>query len=182
MDKVIGESTPPPIPETVKVSQEFQITSYSSLNGIGSGKYLASDRFAVDGHDFAVYFYPDGKNADDGGAYVSIFIVLVSEASKNVKALFELGVLDQSGNQKHIVHSHFHTMPECGPYMLTCSGSMWGGGREWPACAMATPKILGYKRFLKKTDLETLGYLKDDCLIVNCSVGVVRSEDTHRGT
>ncbi|XP_057438821.1 BTB/POZ and MATH domain-containing protein 5-like isoform X2 [Lotus japonicus] len=165
MDKVIGESTPPPIPETVKVSQEFQITSYSSLNGIGSGKYLASDRFAVDGHDFAVYFYPDGKNADDGGAYVSIFIVLVSEASKNVKALFELGVLDQSGNQKHIVHSHFHTMPECGPYMLTCSGSMWG-----------------YKRFLKKTDLETLGYLKDDCLIVNCSVGVVRSEDTHRGT
>ena len=33
----------------------------------------------------------------------------------------------------------------------------------------------GYKRFFKRTALETSDYLKDDCLSVNCSVGVVRS-------
>ncbi|MCH80531.1 BTB/POZ and MATH domain-containing protein 2-like [Trifolium medium] len=125
MDKVVGESTPSSIPETVKVSQEFKITSYSSLKGIGSGKYIAPEPLSVDGHDFAVYFYPDGKNGDDNGAYLSLFIVLVSEGSKNVKALFELGILDQSGSQNHIVHSQFRTVPKCGPYMLKCSGSMW---------------------------------------------------------
>ncbi|CAK9151032.1 unnamed protein product [Ilex paraguariensis] len=34
---------------------------------------------------------------------------------------------------------------------------------------------VGYKRFFKRTTLETSDYLKDDCLIVNCTVGVVRS-------
>jgi len=33
----------------------------------------------------------------------------------------------------------------------------------------------GYKRFFKRTALETSDYLKDDCLSVNCSVGVVKS-------
>nr|DAD33553.1 TPA_asm: hypothetical protein HUJ06_012404 [Nelumbo nucifera] len=33
----------------------------------------------------------------------------------------------------------------------------------------------GYKRFFKRTALETSDYLKDDCLSVHCSVGVVRS-------
>ncbi|RWW31622.1 hypothetical protein BHE74_00022227, partial [Ensete ventricosum] len=33
----------------------------------------------------------------------------------------------------------------------------------------------GYKRFYRRTSLETSDYLKDDCLLVNCSVRVVRS-------
>lgn len=33
----------------------------------------------------------------------------------------------------------------------------------------------GYKRFFKRTNLETSDYLKDDCLQIHCCVGVVRS-------
>lgn len=33
----------------------------------------------------------------------------------------------------------------------------------------------GYKRFFKRTALETSDYLKDDCLQVRCCVGVVKS-------
>lgn len=33
----------------------------------------------------------------------------------------------------------------------------------------------GYKRFFKRTALESSDYLKDDCLQVHCCVGVVRS-------
>ncbi|KAK7285399.1 hypothetical protein RJT34_20169 [Clitoria ternatea] len=57
MDKnsVVGESL-----SMVKGSQQFKITRYTSLKGIGSGKYLQSDTFSVDGHDWVVYFYPDG--------------------------------------------------------------------------------------------------------------------------
>lgn len=34
----------------------------------------------------------------------------------------------------------------------------------------------GYKRFFKRTALEASDYLKDDCLQVNCIVGVVKSQ------
>jgi speckle-type POZ protein len=33
----------------------------------------------------------------------------------------------------------------------------------------------GYKRFFKRSSLETSDYLKDDCLLVKCKVGVVQS-------
>ena len=35
--------------------------------------------------------------------------------------------------------------------------------------------LRGYKRFYRRTSLETSDYLKDDCLIMNCTVGVVRN-------
>lgn len=33
----------------------------------------------------------------------------------------------------------------------------------------------GYKRFFKRTQLETSDYLKDDTLVIRCCVGVVKS-------
>ena len=33
----------------------------------------------------------------------------------------------------------------------------------------------GYKRFFRRTLLETSEYLKDDCLIMHCTVGVVKT-------
>lgn len=35
--------------------------------------------------------------------------------------------------------------------------------------------VRGYKRFYRRTALETSDYLKDDCLVMNCTVGVVRN-------
>ena len=110
--------------EIVKGSHEFKITGYSLSKGIGSGKYITSESFSVCGHDWATYYYPDGKNVDDNGTYVSLFIVLVSD-STDVKALFELTLLDQSGNERHKVHSHFQCPPVSGPYTIKSRGSMW---------------------------------------------------------
>ncbi|KAJ7977448.1 BTB/POZ and MATH domain-containing protein [Quillaja saponaria] len=98
-----------------------------------------------------------GKASRTMLAYVSLFIALASEGT-DVRALFELTLLDQSGRERHKVHSHFERTLDSGPYTLKYRGSMWG-----------------YKRFFKRTALETSDYLKDDCLSVNCSVGVVRS-------
>ncbi|KAI4301293.1 hypothetical protein L6164_034585 [Bauhinia variegata] len=145
------------ITETVRGSHQFKITGYSLAKGTGIGKYTASDTFSVGGYDWAIYFYPDGKSVEDNATYVSLFIALASEGT-DVRALFELTLLDQSGKERHKVHSHFERTLESGPYTLKYRGSMWG-----------------YKRFFKRTALETSDYLKDDCLCVNCSVGVVRS-------
>jgi speckle-type POZ protein len=124
---------------------------------MGVGKHIASDVFTVGGYQWAIYFYPDGKNPEDNSAYVSVFIALASEGT-DVRALFELTLVDQSGQEKHKVHSHFDRSLESGPYTLKYKGSMWG-----------------YKRFFRRTLLESSDFLKNDCLKINCTVGVVIS-------
>lgn len=145
------------VTETVNGSHRFVIQGYSLAKGMGIGKHIASDNFTVGGHQWAIYFYPDGKNPEDNSTYVSVFIALASEGT-DVRALFELTLVDQSGKGKHKVHSHFYRSLESGPYTLKYRGSMWG-----------------YKRFFRRALLETSDYLKDDCLKINCTVGVVRS-------
>lgn len=143
--------------DTVNGSHQYTISGYSLSKGIGHGKYLTSDQFTVGGYQWAIYFYPDGKNPEDNSAYVSVFIALASEGT-DVRALFELALIDQSGKEKHKVHSHFVRAMVDGPYTLKYRGSMWG-----------------YKRFIKRQILESSDYLKDDSLIMHCTVGVVRN-------
>lgn len=143
--------------ETIDGSHEFRINGYSLSKGLGIGKYIASDTFTVGGYKWAIYFYPDGKSPEDNASYVSLFIALASEGS-DVRALFELKLKDQSGKENHKVHSHFGRPLETGPYTLKYRGSMWG-----------------YKRFYKRTSLESSDYLKDDCLLITGTVGVVNS-------
>ncbi|CAH1427052.1 unnamed protein product [Lactuca virosa] len=145
------------VTETVNGSHRFVIQGYSLSKGIGIGKYIASDDFTVGGFQWSIYFYPDGKNQEDNSTYISVFIALASEGT-DVRALFELTLVDQSGKGKHKVHSHFDRSLESGPYTLKYRGSMWG-----------------YKRFYRRQMLETSDYLKDDCLKINCTVGVVVS-------
>ncbi|XP_042511917.1 BTB/POZ and MATH domain-containing protein 4 isoform X1 [Macadamia integrifolia] len=145
------------VTETVNGSHKFVIQGYSLAKGMGIGKHIASDNFNVGGYQWAIYFYPDGKNPEDNSTYVSVFIALASEGT-DVRALFELTLVDQSGKGKHKVHSHFDRSLESGPYTLKYRGSMWG-----------------YKRFFRRAMLETSDFLKDDCLKINCTVGVVVS-------
>lgn len=112
------------VTETVNGSHHFTINGYSLAKGMGVGKYIASDMFTVGGYQWAIYFYPDGKNAEDNSMYVSVFIALASEG-QDVRALFELTLVDMSGKGKHKVHSHFDRALESGPYTLKYRGSMW---------------------------------------------------------
>nr|POE60871.1 btb/poz and math domain-containing protein 4 [Quercus suber] len=103
--------------ETVNGSHKFVIQGYSLAKGMGVGKHIASDNFTVRGYQWAIYFYPDGKNPEDNSAYVSFFIALASEGT-DVRALFELTLANQSGKGKHKVHSHFDRALESSPYTL----------------------------------------------------------------
>lgn len=112
--------------ETVNGSHEYTITGFKLAKGMGAGKYMSSDTFTVGGYQWAIYFYPDGKNPEDNSLYVSVFIALASDGT-DVRALFELTLLDQSGKGHHKVHSHFDRSLDSGPYMLKYKGSMWYG-------------------------------------------------------
>lgn len=109
---------------TIAGTHQFAITGYSLRNGVGIGKYLASDKFTVGGSKWAIYFYPDGENVENNAEYVSLFVALESEGTE-VKALFELKLLDQSGKGRHKVNSQFGTSPPAGPYTLKYRGSLW---------------------------------------------------------
>ncbi|KAJ6690242.1 hypothetical protein OIU85_006511 [Salix viminalis] len=146
------ESCSKSINETVNGSHQFTIKGYSLAKGMGAGRCIPSDVFNVGGYDWAIYFYPDGKNPEDSSMYVSVFIALASEGT-DVRALFELTLVDQSGKGKHKLRS----LKNSTTVLLLLS---------W---------LRGYKRFFRRTTLETSDYLKDDCLIMNCTVGVVRT-------
>ncbi|KAL9266603.1 BTB/POZ and MATH domain-containing protein [Drosera capensis] len=150
-------STSKSITETINGTHRFVIEGYSLAKGMGIGKHIASENFSVGGYEWAVYFYPDGKNPEDNSTYVSVFIALASDGT-DVRALFELKLVDQSGKRRDKVHSHFDRALESGPYTLKYRGSMWG-----------------YKRFFRRSSLELSDYLKDECLIFQCTVGVVVS-------
>ncbi|XP_010517338.1 PREDICTED: BTB/POZ and MATH domain-containing protein 3-like isoform X2 [Camelina sativa] len=155
--QMIPDSVSTSFIETVNGSHQFTIKGYSLAKGMSPGKFIQSDVFSVGGYDWAIYFYPDGKNPEDQSLYISLFIALASD-SNDIRALFELTLMDQSGKGKHKVHSHFDRALEGGPYTLKYKGSMWG-----------------YKRFFRRSALETSDYIKDDCLVVHCTVGVVRA-------
>ncbi|XP_039003079.1 BTB/POZ and MATH domain-containing protein 2-like [Hibiscus syriacus] len=109
------------VTESENGSHQFKITGYSLSKGLGIGKYIASDTFMVGGYLWAIYFYPDGNSPEDNATYVSLFIALASEGT-DVRALFELTLLDQSGKERHKVYSHFGRTLESGPYTLKYRG------------------------------------------------------------
>ncbi|XP_026458852.1 BTB/POZ and MATH domain-containing protein 3-like [Papaver somniferum] len=135
--------------ETVKGSHEYKIKGYSLAKGMGVGKSMSSGRFTAAGNDWVILFYPDGYN-QASEEYVSVFFKLVS--SRVVRASFELKLLDHSGKGKY------------GDPSLSKSPHPGRTGATW-----------GYTKYKKRSVLETSSYLKDDCLSIHCTVGIVQT-------
>ncbi|KAI3474357.1 hypothetical protein Pfo_029193 [Paulownia fortunei] len=67
-----------------------------------------------------------------------------------------------------------------GPGRYISSDTFSIGGYEWAIYFYPDGKkpggfFNGYKRFFRRTSLETSDFLKDDCLSMHCTVGVVRT-------
>ncbi|KAI3840382.1 hypothetical protein MKW92_035557 [Papaver armeniacum] len=137
--------------ETVKGCHEFRIQGYSLAKGMGVGKSMLSGRFTVGGYDWVIQLYPDGSS-EYYKEYVSLFVKLVSP-TKPVRALYEFKLLDQTGKG-------IHSLPE-GPESPRTFDS--GDASLW-----------GFNQFMKRSELETSSYLKNDCLSIHCTVEVVQ--------
>ncbi|KAI3944632.1 hypothetical protein MKW98_021090 [Papaver atlanticum] len=133
------------------VPHEYKIKGFSLAKGIGVGKYMRNRRFTVGGHDWVIIFYPDG-DSQDSQEYVSLYLELVSPGE--VKATLEFKFLDQSGKGKQAVRG----ASECAKVYYI--NDYWG-----------------YKQYMKRSELETSSYRKDDCLSIHCAVGVVLTRD-----
>ncbi|PIA63702.1 hypothetical protein AQUCO_00201212v1 [Aquilegia coerulea] len=135
-----------------KGSQKIEIKDYTKLKGSGIGTMIKIYYFTFGGHGWMIYFYPNGVTVDDR-EFVSFFIDMIDDRKKQVKALIELKLVDQSGKGNDV------------SFKNSTSFSMKGRGTSW-----------GFKRFYKRANLENSDFLKDDSLVIFVTIGIVVSK------
>jgi speckle-type POZ protein len=115
---------------------------------LGSGKCICSATFTVCDHQWCVLFYPDGSDAEDNKEYISVFVGLISESCE-VKALMNLRLVEEASG-------------------LSMSVSEGTPGIFEPGY----PR--GYPKFMKRSELEASPYLRDDRLVIECEITVIK--------
>uniref|UniRef100_A0A0A9H1A1 MATH domain-containing protein n=1 Tax=Arundo donax TaxID=35708 RepID=A0A0A9H1A1_ARUDO len=132
-------------PQTARGRHLFEITGYSLLKGLGVGDYIESDAFTVGGHDWCISYSPNGD--EEYQEYASVFLMLQSETSTMVTALYHLRLLDPATGVSSSVHTDTRVFND-----------------KNPSC--------GAVDFMERSKLEA-SYLRDDRLVIECNVTVI---------
>lgn len=135
--------------ETERGGHTFKISNYSQHCGHGAGVGICSATFRVGGHDWRIRYFPDGDGNDDGRGYVAAYLQLLSESAK-VRLEYDFSLVNQDTGE---LSSIFPPSPT----VLTAEG----------------PSNWGTTTFMKKSELPEL-FLQDDCLVIECSVTVIK--------
>uniref|UniRef100_A0A8I7B855 BTB domain-containing protein n=1 Tax=Hordeum vulgare subsp. vulgare TaxID=112509 RepID=A0A8I7B855_HORVV len=102
--------------DTVTVAHNFEITSYSLLDGFRPGEYICSRRFNAGGYEWCIRFYPDGQTEDDA-FYTSAYLCLCTgePCPPGVRAKYTLSLLDKNGNTsiQRSALRHIFVLPGC---------------------------------------------------------------------
>ncbi|XP_044954847.1 BTB/POZ and MATH domain-containing protein 1-like [Hordeum vulgare subsp. vulgare] len=136
----------------------FKIAGHSLING--TDLYIMSKTFRIGGHDWAIQYYPYGqKQKDDGnkeadGEHASVFLYLMDAAKGNVRANYWFSLQDPAS-------------PATGE-----KNKRGGGTTDFSSKVSAW----GYRKFVSKADLAASGCIKDDCLVIKCTIEVITSE------
>jgi speckle-type POZ protein len=138
------------VAQAVSGSHVVNIDGYSRTKGLGTGKYIASETFAVGGHRWRMRYYPDG-DASASADWISIFLWCSDRPDADeVKAEFRISLLDQD---RQPVPSY--SRPSSEIHTFSSKGPSWG-----------------FAEFIKRKDLEESRYLMDDSFSIRCDVTV----------
>uniref|UniRef100_A0ACD6AL96 Uncharacterized protein n=1 Tax=Avena sativa TaxID=4498 RepID=A0ACD6AL96_AVESA len=136
-------------PETVRGTHSFEIVGYSLHKGLGIGRFISSATFSVGGHEWCIRYYPDGCGKEDNEEYVSVFVELISKGCK-VRALLDLRLVEEASGLSMSVVS-----------------------QEMPI-TFQTGVPRGYQKFKGRGELEASPYLRDDRLVIECKITVLK--------
>nr|CAB3480465.1 unnamed protein product [Digitaria exilis] len=149
-------------PETARGRHVFEI----------DGQVHPVRHFSVGGYDWCIQYYPAGvadysddvsydrapdagdedeEEGDDEERYVSVFLALVSKDAPQVRANCSLKLVDPATGVSVVC-----------PSMMKRTRVFNGAGSTW-----------GFGKFKNWSELESSGYLKDDCLKIQCDVSIV---------
>ncbi|KAG8046736.1 hypothetical protein GUJ93_ZPchr0008g11779 [Zizania palustris] len=133
-------------------THSFEIVGYSLTKSIGDDKFILSGTFAVGGYDWAIRFYPNGVN---DAKYVSVYLELLSKDSE-AHACYDLRLVNQENGLPQSVLS------ESTPRLFK-SSDITRLGPQHPCFMLRT-----------EFEKEEAGYIKEDCLIIECAVTVIK--------
>lgn len=130
-------------------SKTFEITDYSIAKNVGNGKGIQSECFTVGGYEWLIEFYPQGIS-ESFSDHVSVFVKLLT--FKEVQAMFSIRLRDWTT-------SKWSTTTPVSTDQTTFSPRH--GKATWGHC-----------NFIKRSVLESSNFLKDDTLILKCTLWV----------
>ncbi|KAL6659269.1 hypothetical protein ACP70R_003309 [Stipagrostis hirtigluma subsp. patula] len=142
-------------------THSFKIVGYSLKKGIGVDKFIGSGIFTVGGYDWAIRFYPDGYG-DSAKDNVSVYLELMSSHAE-VRASCGMSLLNQNTGLPESVCSQSTTTT-----LFSSKGSPFSPGFLIPRSSML--------------ELESAGYVVDDCLTIECTVTVIRDSEVSNTT
>ncbi|RLM60571.1 BTB/POZ and MATH domain-containing protein 1-like [Panicum miliaceum] len=134
---------------------EFKVDYAGTTKTLAVGDAVLSDEVAAGGHAWRVCCYPHGYSEADGGAYLSLHLLLVSRARKDVRAVFDAAVMGREDGEPSPSHAQrrAHVFAP-------------GGLRSW-----------GFPRFVRRGHLESPKFVADDGRVAFlCGVVVLRED------
>uniref|UniRef100_A0A0D9X5J9 BTB domain-containing protein n=1 Tax=Leersia perrieri TaxID=77586 RepID=A0A0D9X5J9_9ORYZ len=144
---------------TVELEQgthSFEIVGYSLKKGIGSCQFIRSGTFTVGGYEWCIRFYPDG-NGQKSTDFISVYLEFLSKNCE-VKAAYDLRLVNLATGMLKSVYSETNLR-------VFKYGEISSFGPR-------------YASFMRRTLLEeeASGYIKNDCLTIECALTVIVNE------
>ncbi|KAF0900525.1 hypothetical protein E2562_032121 [Oryza meyeriana var. granulata] len=140
--------------QTVRGTHQFEIVGYSLKKGLAVGEFVRSAAFAAGGYRWSVRFYPGGFGPAHQ-EFVSVFVKMMSNKGK-AAARFDLRLIDRATGLSQSVYRA--AQPMVFDYSVKhkkCKGKR------------------GTRAFMRRSDLESSAFVRDDRLIIECVVEVV---------
>ncbi|XP_024318703.1 BTB/POZ and MATH domain-containing protein 2-like [Brachypodium distachyon] len=137
------------VAKAVSGSHILKIDGYSRTKGLGNGKFIKSEKFAIGGHRWRMLYYPDGDVVSEKAAdWISIYLAFDRANANEVKAQFGFSLLDQDMQP---VPSYSRKSKKTRTF--SSKDTAWG-----------------FRKFIRRKELEESSYLKDDVFSVRCDV------------
>jgi speckle-type POZ protein len=148
----------------------FDVNRYGLLKDLGVGKCVNSGTFDVGGYGWSIRFYPAGSEAAPAGQHhVSVYLELMTP-NVEVRALFDLKLMDQStgrwhslfgdGGDRPMRHARFNTTFQTNTLPPHHPPRCWGVP-SW-----------------KASSLETSVYIHNGGLTIRCDLSVIKPPQT----
>lgn len=140
---------------------EYIIDGYHSLKKTGVGNFLFSQKFKVGGYEWRLRVYPEGENDTDKD-FIGAYIELMSQANRDVKSMFEIGMVDYVNGEKRRQFLLRKTDPVDWSKIRHLAAHGWSRG------------------ILTKTWEQT--YVKNDCVTFYVQIDVIGKQVTESVT
>ncbi|KAI4984521.1 BTB/POZ and MATH domain-containing protein 2-like [Hordeum vulgare subsp. vulgare] len=154
VNKPITETSSRCLTESVTTAHNFEVTSYSLLQGMGARKFISSSKFSNSGYGWNMIIYPDGLH-EDTGAYMSAFLCFCS-GTTDAKVKYTFSLLEKDGEVNNL---------ESATYTFKQVGGCWGWGK-----------------FIANSKLKELLSRNGDCFTIRCVLTVVKEPHTEDST